>query len=172
MMQQVGNLRHCSIRQRARRVKLMMLDWGVHGRRMKLMGLDDSGKCPICMMTDSLEHILFDCSYSAAVHKRQDWINGIRIMLHRQHRQPQTNTWRQEDARAEAYSELQDIFIRHPYKQFLWRGLWPTFLREHLSTRLQGTSAGRRWAKDAYRRILARTVMLFSRLAFAAMQEI
>ena len=30
MMQQVGNLRHCSIRQRARRVKLM-LDWGVHG---------------------------------------------------------------------------------------------------------------------------------------------
>ena len=42
-MQQVGGLRYCSMRQRARRVKLM-LDWGVHGRRMKLMGLDDSGQ--------------------------------------------------------------------------------------------------------------------------------
>ena len=115
---------------------------------------------------------MFDCNYLAAVHKRQDWINGIRTMIHRQHRQPQTNTWRQDDARAEVYSEMQDIFIRHPYKQFLWRGLWPTFLREHLSTRLQGPTVGRRWAKDAYRRILARAVLLFSRLAFAAMQEI
>jgi hypothetical protein len=51
MMQQVGNLRQCSMRQRARRVKLM-LDWGVHGRRMQLMGLDNSGKCPICMEKD------------------------------------------------------------------------------------------------------------------------
>ena len=48
MMQQVGNLRYCSMRQRARKVKLM-LDWGEHGRRMKLMGLDESGRCPICM---------------------------------------------------------------------------------------------------------------------------
>ena len=113
MMQQVGNLRHCSIRQRARRVKLM-LDWGVHGRRMQLMGLDDSGKCPICMATDSLEHIMFDCNYSAAVHKRQDWISNIKITLQRHHRQPRTKTWRQDDARVEVYSELQDILIRHP----------------------------------------------------------
>ena len=53
MMQQVGNLRQCSMRQRARRVKLM-LDWGVHGRRMQLMGLDDKGQFPICMEKDSL----------------------------------------------------------------------------------------------------------------------
>ena len=39
MMQQVGGLQYCCMRQRDRRVKLM-LDWGVHGRRMKLMGLD------------------------------------------------------------------------------------------------------------------------------------
>jgi hypothetical protein len=64
---------------------------------MKLMGLDDSGKCPICMATDSLEHIMFDCNYSAAVHKRQDWISGIRTMLHRQHRQPQTNNYTRLD---------------------------------------------------------------------------
>ena len=85
-MQQVGNLRHCSMRKRARRVKLM-LDWGVHGRRMQLMGLDDSGQCPICMEADSLEHITFDCNYTAAVHKRQDWISGIKVMLQHHHRQ-------------------------------------------------------------------------------------
>ena len=34
MMQQVGNLRYCNMRQRARKVKLM-LDWGAHGRRMR-----------------------------------------------------------------------------------------------------------------------------------------
>jgi hypothetical protein len=83
---------------------------------MQLMGLDDSSKCPICMATDSLEHIMFDCNYSAAVHKRQDWINGIKVMLQRHHRQQQTKTWRQDNAREEVYSELQDIFIRHPYK--------------------------------------------------------
>jgi hypothetical protein len=57
MMQQVGGLRYCNKRQRARRVKIM-LDWGVHGRRMKLMGLNDSGQCPICMEPDSLTHIV------------------------------------------------------------------------------------------------------------------
>jgi hypothetical protein len=41
MMQQVGNLRYCSMRQRARKVKLM-LDWGVYGRRMKIMRLNES----------------------------------------------------------------------------------------------------------------------------------
>jgi hypothetical protein len=43
MMQQVCNLRYCNMRQRARKVKLM-LDWGAHGRRMRLMGLEESGK--------------------------------------------------------------------------------------------------------------------------------
>jgi hypothetical protein len=119
MMQQVGNLRHCIIRQRARRVKLM-LDCRVHGRRMQLIRLDDSGKCTVCMATDLLEHIMFDSNYSAAVHERQDWISGIKVMLQRHHRQPQTKTWRQDDASVDVYSELQDIFIRHPYKQFLW----------------------------------------------------
>jgi hypothetical protein len=139
---------------------------------MQLMGLDDSGKCPICMATVLLEYIMFYCNYSAAVHKRQDWTSGIKVMLQRHHRQPQTENWRQDDARVEVNLELQDIFMRHPYKQFLWRGLWPTFLREHLTDRMQGKTAGRRWAKDAYRKILAWAVLLFSRLAFAAVQEI
>jgi hypothetical protein len=76
MMQQVGGLRHCNMRQQARRVKIM-LDWGVHRRRMKLIGLDDSGHCPICMETDLFAHIAFDCHYSAAVRKRQTWRTGI-----------------------------------------------------------------------------------------------
>ena len=136
------------------------------------MGLDDSGKCPICMEKDSFEHITFDCNYTAAVHRRQDWINGIRVMLQHHHRQPQTKTWRLDNARAEVYTELQDMFTRHSYKQFLWRGLWPTFLREQLQDRLHCTPEGPRWARDEYRKILARAVLLFSRLAFAAMQEV
>ena len=124
------------------------------------------------MVTDSLEHITFDCNYTAAVHKRQDWISGIKVMLQHHHRQQQTKTWRLNKAREEVYTELQDIFTRHPYKQFLWRGLWPNFLREQLKDRLHCTPAGSRWARDEYRRILAPAVLLFSRLAFAAMQEI
>jgi len=91
MMQQVGNLRYCSMRQRARKVKLM-LDWGVHGRRMKLMGLEESGRCPICMDEDSLAHIAFDCHYSAATHKRQTWIAGLQDMIqqHRRRGSPKT----------------------------------------------------------------------------------
>ena len=124
------------------------------------------------MATDLLEHITFVCNYSAAVHKRQDWFSGIKVMLHHRHRQQQPKTWRLDNAREEVYTELQDIFIRHPYKQFLWRGLWPTFLRDHLKDRPHCTTSGTRWAQDAYRTILARAVLLFGRLAFAAMQEI
>jgi hypothetical protein len=76
MMQQVGGLRYCNMQQRARRVKIM-LDWGVHGRRMILMSMDDSGQRPICMETELLTHIAFDCHYS----KRQTWITGTQDMI-------------------------------------------------------------------------------------------
>ena len=118
MMQQVGGLRYCSMRQRARRVKLM-LDWGIHGRRMKLMGLDDSGLCPICMETDSLNHIAFDCHYSGALHKRQTWIAGIHDMIQHSRRQQQQRTWRVDSAKEEVYLELQDMYTRHSHKLFL-----------------------------------------------------
>ena len=105
MMQQVGNLRYCNMRQRARKVKLM-LDWGAHGRRMRLMGLEESGKCPICMETDSLEHIAFNCLHSAALHQRQTWINGVQAILHNQGRHRDCKTWRTENAREEILTEL------------------------------------------------------------------
>ena len=119
MMQQAGGLRYCSMRQRARRVKLM-LDWGVHGRRMKLMGLDDSGRCPICMETDSLNHIAFDCHYSGALHKRQTWLNGIHDMIQHSRNQQQERIWRVDSAKEEVYLELQDMYTRHSHKLFLW----------------------------------------------------
>jgi hypothetical protein len=122
MMQQAGGLRYCSMRQRARRVKLM-LDWGVHGRRMKLMGLDDSGQCSICMETDSLNHIAFDCHYSGGLHKRQTWLNGIHDMIQHSRRLQQQRTWRVDSAKEEVYLELQDMYTRHSHKIFLWRGL-------------------------------------------------
>jgi hypothetical protein len=152
MMQQVGNLRYCSMRQRARKVKLM-LSWGVHGRRMKLMGLEESGRCPICMDTDSLAHIAFDCHYSAATHKRQTWIAGIQEMIQQHRRRGQQNTWRVDSAIEEVYLELQDMYTRHPHKQFIWRGLWPTFLRNNLGDRLHVSSTlGAHWAQEKYRK--------------------
>jgi hypothetical protein len=159
------------MRQRARKVKLM-LDWGVHGRRMKLMGLDERGQCPICMETDSLAHIAFDCHYSAAIHKRQTWITGIQDMIQHSRRQHQNRTWRVDSAKEEVYLELQDMFMRHPYKQFLWRGLWPTFLRINLSDRLHITTTGSHWAKDKYRKLLSRAIHLFGKLSFTTLQEL
>ena len=159
MMQQVGGLRYCNMRQRARKVKLM-LDWGVHGRRMKLMGLNERGQCPICMETDSLAHIAFDCHYSAAIHKRQTWITGIQDIIQHSRRQHQNRTWWVDSAKEEVYLELQDMFMRHPYKQFPWRGLWPTFLRTNLSDRLHITTTGSHWAQDKYRKLLSRAIHL------------
>jgi hypothetical protein len=97
MMQQVGGLRYCNMQQRACRVKIM-LNWGVHGRRMKLMGLDHSGQCPIYMEADLLAHIAFNCHYSAANHKRQTWITGVQNMIQHSRRQHQHRTWRVDSA--------------------------------------------------------------------------
>jgi hypothetical protein len=97
MMQQVGTLRYCIMRQRARKVKLM-LDWGAHGRRMQLMGLEESGICPIFMETDLLKHIAFNCLHSAALHQRQTWVNGIQAILHNQGRNWDHKTWRMDNA--------------------------------------------------------------------------
>ena len=171
MMQQVGGLRYCNMRQRARRVKIM-LDWGVHGRRMKLMGLDDSGQCPICMETDSLAHIAFECHYSAVVHKRQTWITGIQDMIQHSRRQHQQRTWRMDSATEEVYLELQDMHKRHPHKQFLWRDLWLTFLRHNLSDRLHVTTSGAHWAQNKYRKPLTRAIQLFGKLSFTTLQDL
>ena len=113
MMQQVGNLRYCSMRQRARNVKLM-LDWGAYGSRMQLMGLEESGKCPICMETDSLEHITFNCLHSAALHQRQTWVNGIQAILQNQGRSRDHKTGWLDNAREEILTELRDLCVRHP----------------------------------------------------------
>jgi hypothetical protein len=124
------------------------------------------------METDSLAHIAFDCHYSAAIHKRQTWITGIQDMIQHSHRQHQHRTWRVDSAKEEVYLELQDMFMRHPYKQFLWRGLWPTFLRTNLSDRLHITTTGSHWAKDKCRKLLSRAIHLFGKPSFTTLQEL
>ena len=80
IMHVAGKLRYLSMRQRAHRVKLM-LDWVVYGRKMQLMGVDSSCKCPICMEQDSLEYMMFECRYSMAIQKRQTWSDDIRTVI-------------------------------------------------------------------------------------------
>ena len=121
-----------------------MLDWGVHGRRMKLMGLEESGRCMD-------EDIAFDCYYSAATHKRQTWIAGIQDMIQQHRRRGSQKTWRVDSAFEEVYLELQDMYTRHPHKQFIWRGLWPTVLRNYLGDCLHVRSTlGAHWTQDKY----------------------
>jgi hypothetical protein len=124
------------------------------------------------METDSLTHIAFDCHYSAAIHKRQTWITGIQDMIQHSRRQHQHRTLRVDSAKEEVYLELQDMFMRHPYKQFLWRGIWPTFLRINLSDRLHITTTGSHWAKDKYRKLLSGAIHLFGKLSFTTLQEL
>ena len=47
-----------------------------------------------------------------------------------------------DSAKEEVYLELQDMYTRHSHKLFLWRGLWPTFLRQNLSDRLLWRTLG------------------------------
>ena len=122
MMYTVGQLRYSSPRQRARKVKLM-LDWGVHGRRMQLMGLDKSGKCPICMETDSLDHLAFACNYSAANHRRQAWVEGTESAVNRLTKENQKRPRWLGEARETLLQELKEMYMRHPSRLLLWRGL-------------------------------------------------
>ena len=69
-------------------------------------------------------------------------------------------------------AELRDLYARHTHKLFIWRGLWPQFMRDSLQDRLHCTTTGRRWAKDNYRKILTRAVQLFGKLSFATLQEL
>ena len=88
-------------------------------------------------------------SLTATTQQRQDWISVIKVMLQQHHPQQQTQTWRLDNAREEVYTELQDIFTRHPYKQFLWRGLWPNFLRERQATlHTSGFAMGKRRVQE------------------------
>ena len=77
-----------------------------------------------------------------------------------------------DSAKEEVYLELQDMYTRHSHKLFLWRGLWPTFLRQNLSDRLHVTTSGAHWAQDQYRKILTRAVKLFGTLSFMTLLEI
>ena len=65
------------------------------------------------------------------------------------------------------------MYTRHPHKQFIWRGLWPTFLRNYLGDCLHvGSTLGAHWAQDKYRKILTRGLQLFGKLSFATLQDI
>ena len=66
IMHVAGKLRYLSMRQRARRVKLV-LDWVVHGQPMQLMGVDSSGRCQICMEQDVWMQILHGNTETANV---------------------------------------------------------------------------------------------------------
>ena len=101
------------------------------------------------MGADSLAHIAFDCHYSAA-HKRQTWIAGIQDTIQQHRRRGRQKTWRADSAIEEVYVELQDMYTRHPHKQFIWRELWPTFLRSTLGDRLHVSTSGAHWAQDKY----------------------
>ena len=40
---------------------------------MKIISHEESGRCPVCMDVDSLQHLAFNCLHSATNHRRQEW---------------------------------------------------------------------------------------------------
>ena len=160
IMHVAGKLRYLRIRQRARRVKLM-LDWVVYGRRMQLMGVNSSGRCPICMGKDSLEHMTFACRYSMAIQKRQMWSDGIRMII--SGHTPRTGRGSSERAdRHHCLMQLmQELFDRQPERILLWQTIWPASIREMLAQGCGGLrypkSGQRTWIVDS---LLARCTCL------------
>ena len=93
-------------------------------------------------------------------------------MIQQHRRRGRQKTWRVDSAIEEVYLELQDMYTRHPHKQFIWRGLWPTFLRSTLGDRLHVSTLGAHWAQDKYWKILTQASQLFGKLSFGTLQDI
>jgi hypothetical protein len=62
MIRVAGDLTTCNPRKRARRVKLM-LDLGVHGRKLKLMDPNNNSNYPLLIVPDLPNHILYHCKH-------------------------------------------------------------------------------------------------------------
>jgi hypothetical protein len=93
-------------------------------------------------------------------------------MIQHSRRQHQQKPWRVDSATEEVYLELQDMYTRHPHKQILWRGLWPTFLRNNLKDPLRVTTSGAHWAQKKYQKLLTSAIQLFGKLSFMTLQEL
>ena len=139
---------------------------------MQLMGLDKSGKCPICMETDSLDHLAFACHYSAANHRRQEWVASTESAINRLTKESQKRPRWLGAARDTLLRERKEMYMRHPSKLLLWKDSWPQSLREHLELRCQGIGGGRSWATDTLRKLLTQTVHFFTQMAFATLLDL
>ena len=117
MMYTMGQLRFSHPRQRARKVKLI-LDWGVHGRRMKFMDLEERGRCTICMGVDSLQHLAFICLHLAG-NRRKEWVADTKAAIHRLTTDGHTRSQLLAEAREAILRELKEMYIRHPLKKCL-----------------------------------------------------
>ena len=77
-----------------------------------------------------------------------------------------------EDRHLSLMHLMQELFDRHPERILLWRTIWPESVRVALAQGCGGARYLQQWAADLDRRFLARTVHLFTKLAFAALLEI
>ena len=124
------------------------------------------------MERDSLEHMMFECRYSLAIQKRHTWSEGIRTVIAGHTPQAGRVSSGREDRHLCLMHLMQELFDRHPERILLWQTIWPASVRAALTQGCGGFRYPQQWAADLDRRFLARTVHLFTKLAFAALLEI
>ena len=103
------------------------------------MGVDSSGRCPICMEQDSLEHMMFECRYSLAIQKRQTWSEGIKTVIAGHTPRAGRVSSGREDRHLSLMQLMRELFDRHPERILLWRTIWPESVRVALT---QGCGGG------------------------------
>ena len=116
--------------------------------------------------------MIFACRYSLAIQKRQTWSDGIRTFI--AGHTPRTG--RRSSGRADQHlclmQLMQELFQRQAERILLWRTIWPASMRKTLAQECGGLRYSHKWAADLDRRFLARTVHLFTKLAFEVLVEI
>ena len=107
-----------------------------------------------------------------AIQKLHTWSEGIRTVIAGHTPQAGRVSSGREDRHLCLMHLMQELFDRHPERILLWRTIWPASVRATLTQGCGGLRYPPQWAADMDRRFLARTVHLFTKLAFAVLLEI
>jgi hypothetical protein len=146
-------------RKRACQVKLM-LDWGVHDRKLKLMDQHNYGNCPICMAPDSLHHILYQCNHESVNMRRTKWKTDLEAVIRSQITLAHEKTARQQRQTKELWEALQDLTTAHSGRELVWRGLWTFCMREELDGRIGYSRYSIKWTSKYRRRQLRQAIRI------------
>jgi hypothetical protein len=127
-MKKAGRLTTCNPRKRVSLVE-MMLDWGVHGRRLKLVNQQNNGYCPICMAPDSQHYILYQCSHEVANQHSNKWKKDMEAVIRSHITIALGKTAQQQRHTKEQWEALREL-TTHSGWELIRKGLWSSYMWE------------------------------------------